>query len=356
MSRYLSAHLSTLAEYVPGEQLQDRRYIKLNTNESPYPASDGVVAAVDAQQVRDLRLYPDTDCRALKKALAETYGVGPENIFVSNGSDDILNFAFMGYCGPDRPVIFPQVSYGFYQVYADLYRVPARKIPMEPDFSINPAAYLNAGCTVVLANPNAQTGVALPRADIERIVASNPAHVVLIDEAYVDFGGESAVPLTKKYKNLLVCQTFSKSRSLAGARLGFAVADAALIADLDKIRYSTNPYNINRLTQAAGTAALHDAAYYAENCRKIVETRDWTKWQMEALGFFVTRSSANFLLCGRGPVQGAALYVALRARGILVRHFSEPLLDDYVRITIGTAEDMRAVVGAVREIVKEAQA
>ena len=352
MSRFLSEHLRTLAEYVPGEQLQDRRYIKLNTNESPYPASDGVVAAVNAQAVRDLRLYPDTDCRALVQALADAYGVLPENIFVSNGSDDILNFAFMGYCGPDRPVCFPQVSYGFYQVYADLYRVPYNKIPMEPDFSIRPADYMHAGCTVVLANPNAQTGIALPLADIERIVASNPDHVVVVDEAYVDFGGESAVPLIKKYSNLLVCQTFSKSRSMAGARLGFAIADASLIADLNKIKYSTNPYNINRLTQVAGVAALQDDWYYRENCRKIIQTRAWTRAQLEALGFFVTDSSANFLLVGRGPVPGKTLYEKLKAREILVRHFSDPQLDDYVRITIGTQEQMQTVVEAITAIVK----
>ena len=352
MSGFLSAHLNALTEYVPGEQLQDRRYIKLNTNESPFPASEGVVAAVSGQTVRDLRLYPDTDCRLLIRTLADTYGVEQENVFVSNGSDDILNFAFMGYCGPDRPVLFPEVSYGFYQVYADLYRAPCRKIPMNPDFSIDPEKYMNAGCTVVIANPNAQTGIALPLADIERIAASNREHVVLVDEAYVDFGGESAVGLTKKYKNLLVCQTFSKSRSMAGARLGFAVADAELIADLNKIRYSTNPYNINSMTQAAGTAALKDAQYYEENCRKIVRTRAWTKAQLEALGFFVTDSSANFLLAGRGPVQGKTLYERLREKAILVRHFSDPQLDDYVRITIGTQEQMQQVMDAVTEIVK----
>jgi len=354
MSRFLSQRLQALDEYVPGEQPRDQQYIKLNTNESPYPASDGVVAAIDAAQVRDLRLYCDPDCKALVQALADRYGVGTENVFVSNGSDDILNFAFMGFFGPDRPVQFPAVSYGFYEVYANLYGVAYEKTPMNRDFSIDPARYRNAGKNIVLANPNAQTGIALPLREIEEIVRTNPDHVVLIDEAYVDFGCESAVGLTRRYPNLLVAQTFSKSRSMAGARLGYAIADAGLIADLNKIKYSTNPYNINRLTQVAGVAALADGSYYRENCQKIQRTRSVTRAALEELGFFVTDSSANFLLAGRGPVEGGALYLALKERGILVRHFSEPLISDYVRITIGTPEQMECLILAIRDILKEA--
>lgn len=356
MSRFLSERLQRLAEYVPGEQPQDRQYIKLNTNESPYPPSDGVVAAIGPEQVRDLRLYCDPDCRALVEALAERYGVGTENVFVSNGSDDILNFAFLGFCGEDRPVCFPAVSYGFYEVFANLYGVPYEKIPMNPDFSIDPRRYQNAGKTVVIANPNAQTGIALPLSEIEGVVASNRDHVVVVDEAYVDFGCESAVSLIGKYPNLLVTQTFSKSRSMAGARLGFALADAGLIADLNKIKYSTNPYNINRLTQLAGTAALREDEYYRENCRKIMESRRWTREALQRLGFFVTDSSANFLLAGRGPVEGGALYRALKARGILVRHFRDPAIEDFVRITIGTQGQMERFLETLEEILKEAGA
>lgn len=354
MSRFLSQRLQSLDEYVPGEQPRDQQYIKLNTNESPYPPSDGVVAAIDAVQVRDLRLYCDPDCKALVQALADRYGVGPENVFVSNGSDDILNFAFLGFCGPNRPAVFPAVSYGFYEVYANLHGVPFEKIPMEPDFSIDPRRFCHTGKTVVIANPNAQTGVALPLSAIEEIVRTNPDQVVLVDEAYVDFGCESAVGLTKRYPNLLVTQTFSKSRSMAGARLGFAIADAALIADLNKIKYSTNPYNINRLTQAAGVAALAEDDYYRANCRRIMETRAVTKASLERLGFFVTDSSSNFLLAGRGPVEGGELYRKLKARGILVRHFGDPAISDYVRITIGTPEQMDALLAAIGEILKGA--
>ena len=348
MSRFLSQRLQALSEYTPGEQPRDQKYIKLNTNESPFPPSDGVVRAITADAVRDLRLYCDPDCRLLTQALADRYGVAPENIFVSNGSDDILNFAFLGF-GSDG-VRYPAVTYGFYSVYAALHGLSDETRPMQEDFSILPGEYHNAGKMVVLANPNAQTGIALTLDEVEAIVASNPDHVVLIDEAYVDFGCESSVALTKKYTNLLVVQTFSKSRSMAGARLGFAIADAALIADLNKIKYSTNPYNINRLTQLAGTAALAEDEYYRNNCRLIMENREYTANELRKLGFFVSNSSANFVLAGRGPVDGATLYRELKRRGILVRHFKD--LPDYVRITIGTKADMDALLDAIRQILK----
>ena len=263
MSRFFARRYAGLTEYVPGEQPRDQQYIKLNTNESPYPPSQGVLDAVSTAEVKKLNLYSDPDARDLTAAVAGAYGVGPENVFLSNGSDDILNFSFMAFC--DGGARFPEVTYGFYQVYAALHGVTYDTPALREDFSIDPQDYCSAGKTVVLANPNAQTGVALPLSDIERIVRSNPDNVVVIDEAYVDFGAESAVPLTKRYDNLLVVQTFSKSRSMAGARLGFAIGSAGLIADLNKIKYSTNPYNLNRLTQIAGVAALKDQAYYDEN-------------------------------------------------------------------------------------------
>jgi len=348
MSQFLAERLQALSEYVPGEQPQDRKYIKLNTNESPFPPSEGVLQAISREEVAKLRLYCDPDCKALTKALADRYGVGTDQVFVSNGSDDILNFAFMGF-GADGAV-FPEVTYGFYEVYAGLHGVPYETKPMNEDFSLNPADYRNTGRMVVLANPNAQTGIALPLSEIEAIAASNPDRVVLVDEAYVDFGCESAVSLVGKYPNLLVVQTFSKSRSLAGARLGFAIADPALIADLNKIKYSTNPYNINRLTQLAGTAALQEDSYYMENCKIIMENRRYTAENLRKMGFFVSNSSANFILAGRGPVSGETLYRELKNRGILVRHFTK--LPDYVRITIGTREEMDALLAAVREIIK----
>ena len=350
MSRFLSHRYASLTEYVPGEQPQDKQYIKLNTNESPYPPSPAVLAAVNTAAVSQLNLYSDPDAHALTNAVAAQYGVGPENVFLSNGSDDILNFAFMAFC--DGGVKFPEVTYGFYQVYAALHHVPYETPPLRPDFSIDPTDYYNAGCAVVLANPNAQTGLALPLTEIERIVCSNPDQVVVIDEAYVDFGGESAVPLTQKYDNVLVVQTFSKSRSMAGARLGFAIGPKGLIADLNKLKYSTNPYNLNRLTQLAGVAALSEQSYYDENCRRIVETRRYTRDALTALGFTCTDSRANFLLARTDAMDGETLYRKLKDRGILVRHFSDPQISDWVRITIGSQAQMETLVAVVKELVR----
>ena len=262
MSRFISPRFSALKEYVPGEQPQDMQYIKLNTNESPYAPSPEVIAAINSAETEKLRLYSDPTCRELKRVLAENYGVSPENVIIGNGSDEILNFIFMAFCDAKTGVAYPDISYGFYPVFADLYGLDRRETPLKDDFSINPADYFGAGRTIVIANPNAPTGIALPVSDIERIVAANPENIVAIDEAYVDFGGESCMELTKRYDNLIVVQTFSKSRSLAGARLGYAIAAAPLIADMEKIRNSTNPYNINRLSLLAGQAAVELAAGY----------------------------------------------------------------------------------------------
>lgn len=351
MSRFLSRRFAALEEYVPGEQPRDQQYIKLNTNESPYPPSRGVLNAISTNEVAKLNLYSDPDAKELTAALAETYQVGPENIFLSNGSDDILNFCFMAFC--DAGVVFPQVSYGFYEVYANLHGVPFEKIPLNADFSIRANDYCGVNRAVVLANPNAQTGLALPLADIERIIRSNPKNAVVVDEAYVDFGGASAAALIGVYDNLLVVQTYSKSRSMAGARLGYAIGCKALIADLNKLKYSTNPYNLNRLTQLAGIAALRDQAYYDENCRRIIETRAYTRDALLALGFTCTDSRANFLLASSPDISGGALYRRLKEMGILVRHFSDPEIENHVRITIGTREQMDALLCAVRSILKE---
>ena len=342
MSRFLSSRYRTLEPYTPGEQPQGQPYVKLNTNESPYPPSDGVLAAAAGPEAGLLNRYPDPDARKLSEAIARQYGVAPENVFPANGSDDILNFCFLALCSDG--VLCPEVSYGFYQVYANLHRVDYRTVPMRPDLSFDPAMFRRAGRTVVLANPNAQTGIALSRAEIESIVQANPDHPVIVDEAYVDFGAESAVPLTERYDNLLVVQTFSKSRSMAGARLGFAIGDAALIDDLRRIQYATNPYSLNRLTQAAGIAALADQAYYDGCCRKIEATRENTRRSLTSMGFVCTPSQANFLLARSPRIAGGTLYRQLKARGILVRHFSDPLLVDSVRITIGTPEQMEALL------------
>ena len=348
MSRFFSARYQGLEAYVPGEQPQDMAYIKLNTNESPYPPSARVLDAVSREAVSKLNLYPDPDCRLLTRAIAARYAVAPECVFLANGSDDILNFCFMGFCADG--VIFPAVTYGFYEVYAKLYGLNYSKIPLSSDFSVDYRDYCGAGRSVVLANPNAQTGKAIPISQIEQIAASNPDHLVVVDEAYVDFGAQSCVPLTKRYENLLVCQTFSKSRSMAGARLGFAIASPALIADLNRLKFSTNPYNINRLTQLAGIAALEDGEYYDANCRKIIETRAYVRRELLARGFCVTDSSANFVLARSDRMDGQALYEALKRRGILVRHFSDARIRDCIRITIGTKQQMDALLRKIDEI------
>ncbi len=350
MSRYLSPRFASLAEYVPGEQPLGREYVKLNTNESPYPPSPGVLRAISRAEVSRLNLYSDPDCRELIPALAASYGLKSENVFVSNGSDETLCLCFMAFCGPERGVAFPDVSYGFYEVYANLYGLDARKIPLRADWTLDPADYRALGRTIVIANPNAPTGLTVPLAGIEEIVRSNPDCVVVVDEAYVDFGGETALPLVRDYDNVLICRTFSKSRSLAGARLGFALGPAGLIADLAKLKNSTNPYNINRLTNAAGIAALDDWAYYAANIRRIVDAREYAKAELRRRGFLVTDSAANFLFAASPALGGGALYAGLRERGVLVRHFAAPRVEDWLRITVGTREQMDVLLSALDDL------
>jgi len=353
MSRFLNKKYSILEAYVPGEQPQGMKYIKLNTNESPYPPAPGVIKAVNSEEVSKLRLYSDPDCVSLKKCLADLYSVNTENVFLSNGSDDILNFAFMAFGDSETGVAFPEISYGFYKVFAQLHGLKELRVPLEDDFSINPIKYHDINRFIVIANPNAPTGLTLSIEDIESILKSNPDHVVLIDEAYVDFGDESCYPLTQKYDNLLVVQTFSKSRSLAGARLGFAIGSRELISDLERIKFSTNPYSINRLTMKAGEAALLENDYYMENCKKIIASRKWTTDKLEELDFTVIPSKTNFVFAKSHTVDGKTLYEGLKARGILVRHFADSKIKDYNRITIGTPEEMEIFINAVKEILEE---
>ena len=345
---------ASLEAYTPGEQPTDMKYIKLNTNESPFPPSPGVIAAVNKEAVADLRLYSDPDCGKLRTKIARLFGFEKGNVFVSNGSDDILNFSFMAFCdGKKCGVAFPEISYGFYQVYADLHGVDAKKIPLAKDFSVNAEDYHNVGRTVVIANPNAPTGIALSKDEVEGIVKSNPDHVVVIDEAYVDFGGESCMELVRQYENLLVVRTFSKSYSLAGARLGFAIGQRPLIEDLEKIKYSTNPYNINRLTLLAGTAAIEENEYYMTNCRVIEENRAYLTAELKKRGFEVLPSKANFIFAASSEIDGETLYLELKKRGILIRHFKTEKIKNYNRITIGTMAEMQALVKTVDEILAQ---
>ena len=349
MSRFLSGALRQLVPYVPGEQPHQRRYIKLNTNESPYPPAPGVLRAVGGEAA-DLRLYPDPEARELKAALAARHHVGPEEIFVGNGSDEVLNFAFLAFASDGRGAAFADITYGFYPVFCSLYHIPTRIVPLRENFTLDPEDYYGLGRTIVLANPNAPTGLALGRAQVEEIVKANQDSVVIVDEAYVDFGGESCVELTRRYGNLLVVQTFSKSRSLAGARLGFAVGNRELIADLETIKFSTNPYNVNRLTLRAGAEALAEQRYYDKCCQAIMETRDRTAEQLRGMGFTVLPSRTNFLFVCREGLDGAAIYRDLKDRGVLVRHFDQARIQNFVRVTVGTPEQMNIFLEKLREL------
>ncbi len=352
MSRFFSNKYDKLVPYTPGEQPKDTVYIKLNTNESPFPPSQRVIDAVTAEAKR-LELYSDPECFALTHKLAEVYNVEPEQVIMTNGSDEILNFAFMAYCDDTHPIVFPDITYGFYPVFAELNRIPYTEIPLNGDFTINVDDYVGINKNIVIANPNAPTGIALTLEEIEKIVASNPDNIVIIDEAYVDFGAQSAVSLIDKYDNLLVTQTFSKSRSMAGARLGFGIGNKSLIADLNTIRYSTNPYNVNKMTSAAGVAALNDNEYYMSNCREIIKNRDYTSSELKKLGFEITDSKTNFVFAKSDKISGKMLYTKLREHGILVRHFDKPKLGEYNRITIGTYEQMKTFIKTVEKILEE---
>ena len=348
MSRFLNQQYRAMEAYTPGEQPRDMQYIKLNTNESPYPPAPSVVEAMTAEQVELLRLYSDPTAKNLKEKLAGLYGVRPENVFVSNGSDEVLNFAFMAFGGGGA--VFPDISYGFYEVFADLYAINAEKIPLESDFSVDYRKYCGKNKLVVIANPNAPTGMTISVRQIEEIVKTNPDAVVVIDEAYVDFGGETCLPLVKEYDNLLVTRTFSKSRCLAGGRLGYAFASPEIIADLEKIKYSTNPYNINRLTLLLGEKTVDAEGYYQEKCREIEETRAWTAAQLEKLGFTVLPSKANFIFVKTDKMDGGELYKTLKTKGILVRHFTNPRICQFNRVTIGTKEQMEAFIDTIKEV------
>ena len=352
MSRFFSTKYQTLVPYSPGEQPKDGVSVKLNTNESPFPPSP--LALEEAVKAASrLQLYPDPECIQLREALAARCGVDPEEVIVTNGSDEVLNFAFMAFCDKDRPAAFPNITYGFYPVFAALNGIPWTEIPLRSDFTVCIDDYKDLGKTIFIANPNAPTGIALTVGEIEEIVRSNPRTVVVVDEAYVDFGSESCIPLIHKYENLLVTQTFSKSRSMAGARLGFGIGCKALIRDLNTVRYSTNPYNVNAMTLAAGLGALKDEAYTRANCRTVMENRAFVTGELQSLGFALTDSSTNFVFVRHSKISGKALYRELKARGILVRHFDRPEITDYNRITVGTRAQMETLCGTIESILEE---
>ncbi len=348
MSRFMGARYSMFDAYTPGEQPQDRRYIKLNTNESPYPPSPKVRQALNADEVEALRLYPDPECGALRASMAAQLGLDENQLLCGNGSDELLSFAFMAW--GSRGAAFADVTYGLYRVLADLHQVKVTNVPLRDGFALDDRDYLGLNRLIVIANPNAPTGMALKPRQLAYIAEQNPDGVVLVDEAYVDFGAESCLPLIGRYDNLCVVQTYSKSRSLAGARLGFAAGQAELIRDLKKIKNAINPYNVSRLTQRAGIAAMEDEDYYLLNARAIMQARDNTARALQAMGFEVLPSRANFLFARHAGIGGAALYMALKKRGVLVRHFGAERIKDYIRISVGSQEQMTAFLDAVREI------
>ena len=351
MSRFFSSKYSSLIPYTPGEQPKDMEYVKLNTNESPYKPSENVYEAVK-KEAEKLHLYSDPEAKIITEKIAKRYGVSPDMVLVTNGSDEVLNFAFMAYGDSQREMLFPEISYGFYTVFADLNGVKYRQVPLKNDFSIDVNDYIAKNTTIVIANPNAPTGLALSRNQIEEIVKSNPNNVVVIDEAYVDFGAESCVDLVHKYENLLVTMTFSKSRSMAGARIGFGIGSKAIINDLNTIKYSTNPYNVNRISQVAGACAIDDDKYYMDNCKKIIESREYTKIELEKMGFMVLNSSANFLFAKSDKISGEELYLKLKENGVLVRHFKAEKIKDFNRITIGAKEQMDIFLKKTKEILE----
>ncbi len=349
MSKFFSQKHSRLIPYTPGEQPRDMKYIKLNTNESPYPPSKKAIEEA-SYQAEILRLYPDPECSTLREDIAAYYGLEKENVVLSNGSDEILNFAFIAYGDKEHPFVFPDITYGFYSVFAEVNNIPYEEIPLEDDFTIDFDRYTCINKNIVIANPNAPTGIFAPLSEIERVVSSNPENIVIVDEAYIDFGGETAIPLTKKYDNLIVVQTFSKSRSMAGARLGFCVASKELCRDLNTIRYSINPYNINRMTMAAGSGAIRDREYFERNRQEIIKTREKTAQALIEMGFIVLPSKTNFLFAKSECISGEELYKKLREKGILVRHFTGERIREYNRITIGTPKEMEIFIDAVKNI------
>ena len=353
MIDFISREAFRLAPYTPGEQPQNQEYMKLNTNESPFPPSEKVIRAVMEAQVQRLNLYSDPSCKNLHRVLAEWYKVQPENIISGNGSDEILAFAFRAFCGEGKPVAYADITYGFYKAQTALFGLEAHIIPLREDFTMDMDKYLDFPGMIVIANPNAPTGISLSGEEIEKLLRADPQRVVLVDEAYVDFGGESCVPLIHRYKNLLVVQTMSKSRQLAGARLGYALGSAPLIEAMNRVKYSFNPYNVNRMTMAAGIAAVEDEAYFKKCCHTIMENRRWTTAELEKLGFSVLLSKANFVFAKSHKISGGELYQKLKERGILVRWFPEERIFDYLRITIGTKEQMETLIFEISRILQE---
>ena len=353
MSRYTTDLINGIEPYTPGEQPRDKRYIKLNTNENPFYSSPSAVARISESVLQNLNRYSDPECTELTKTIADYYGVEPSNVLVTNGSDEALAFAFYAYC--KKGVCYPDVTYGFYDVIANLFGCPIEHIALNKDFTVNVKDYFNKGKTVVLANPNAQTGIELSLSNIEQIIKSNTKNIVIIDHAYADFGNYNAIGLTKKYDNLVIVNTFSKSRSLAGARVGYVIANENLISDLKKVKNSFHPYNVNSLSAMLATEAIRDENYFRQAVKCVKDGRELLNKGLSELGFMVLPSAANFILAQHHFIRGEVLYKKLKMRGILVRYFNDERISNFVRITIGTESEINQLLKVIAEIIAENQ-
>lgn len=336
--------------YVPGEQPKENDIIKLNTNENPYPPSPNAVKALEHFDTNKMRLYPDPDSQILVEALAERYGLKSSQVFVGVGSDDVLSMAFMTFFNSDKPVLFPDITYSFYDVWADVYRIPYKQIPLDESFRINPDDYCCENGGIIFPNPNAPTGVLEGLSMIEKIIKSNPDSIVIIDEAYIDFGGESCLPLVEKYDNLLVVQTFSKSRSMAGMRIGFAMGNEKLIKYMNDVKFSVNSYTMNPVTQICGAESVKDEVYFKKTVDKIIATREDAKIKLKNLGFNFPDSKSNFIFASHNTKPANEIFEELKKRKIFVRYWNKPRISNYLRITVGTPEEMTSLLNALEEI------
>ncbi|MBQ3139276.1 MAG: histidinol-phosphate transaminase [Ruminococcus sp.] len=351
MSNNWESYVRKVVPYTPGEQPQVTDVVKLNTNENPYPPSPSVRAILEDFEYGKMRLYPDPDSSVLVDAIAKRYNVKSSQVFAGVGSDDVLAIAFMTFFGSEKPVIFPNITYSFYDVWADVYRIPYKQIPLNSDFTINREDYITENGGIVIANPNAPTGVMETIENIEYIVKNNPDSVVIIDEAYVDFGGESCLPLVEKYENLLVVQTYSKSRSMAGMRIGFAIGSEKLIKYMNDVKFSINSYTMNPITQLCGAASMADEEYFRETVDRIIATRERSKARLADLGFVFPDSKTNFIFASPQKVSAQVIFEELKKRNIFVRYWNKPIICDYLRISIGTDEEMDRLFNALEEII-----
>lgn len=353
MNRYWSDIVCKLEPYVPGEQPKDKKYIKLNTNENPYPPSQKVLDAIEKACNSDLRLYPDPECDVLRKAIAEYFNLEKEQVFVGNGSDELLAFSFIAFFNPGKPILFPDITYSFYPVYSQIFNIGYRLVKLDEEFSIPVEKFLEENGGIILPNPNAPTGKFLPLESIKIILKGNPNNIVIIDEAYIDFGGESAIELISEFPNLLIIQTLSKSRCLAGLRLGYALGHKELIEGLNRVKNSFNSYTIDRLALAGGTAAFIDRQYFQETRNKIIVTREKVSLYLKSIGFKVIDSKANFIFISHPDIKAPVLFQKLRDNGVLVRYFNKTRIKDYLRVSIGTEKDMAIFMDITEKILSQ---